>query len=660
MSNIAGEVKYTVSIDTTKLKSGLKEASKEVDKSNKDNTDKLKGMAKSAGGVALNIAKVGAGVAIAAVGAATAEVAGLATAAGKSFSEYEQLYGGIKALFNDDAALIAKVQDQANGAWETMQTSVNDYYQQFASVYALVAADITDQNLAIEQTNRLMGIEADLANTYGYDMEYAATAINWALKGSYSYIDNLNIGIKGTKEGFLEAAQGAGYMVSSVDELSSSDIISVIEHYTEKVGALNRSQQEAATTIQGSLKMTKASWDNLMTGLADDTQEVAPLIKTLVGSIGVALKNLLPIVKTSLEGAVELISEITPMILAMIPELVNDVLPAILEAAKGIVGAVVAAAPQILQTLSNMAPELVNAVVAMVDIFCQNLPLIINALFQAAMTIVKALIPKLPEILKSIVTALLGIVQMLTAPENLSLILEAGVMLLEALVDSIPVVIDALAVALPDIISSVVAFLVDPKTIGLIMRAAVTLFMALVQATPQVLGALFEAFKRLFTDLWAKLGSIFSDFAGRFADGIGGAIKRAINGMLGIVESMINKPINAINGALSAINAIPGVNVGTLPNVKIPRMATGGIVPANAGGHLILAGEGGQNEWVVPESKMADLIAKINSQTAQGSNITVNVSGIYATSESQKREVAMDIWEKINEVNRSRMGALNI
>ena len=70
---------------------------------------------------------------------------------------------------------------------------------------------------------------------------------------------------------------------------------------------------------------------------------------------------------------------------------------------------------------------------------------------------------------------------------------------------------------------------------------------------------------------------------------------------------------------------------------------------------MILAGEGGEDEWVVPESKMASMIEQLGG--ARG-NITINVEGIYATSESQKREVALDIWNKIQEVDRSRMGAM--
>ena len=99
-----------------------------------------------------------------------------------------------------------------------------------------------------------MTLESDLANTFGYSVEEASTAINWALKGSFNYIDNLNLGIKGTQEGFLEAAHNAGYRVDDVKELTSSDILDILEKTADQYGVLGKTAEEAMKTIQGSTK----------------------------------------------------------------------------------------------------------------------------------------------------------------------------------------------------------------------------------------------------------------------------------------------------------------------------------------------------------------------------------------------------------------------
>ena len=202
---IAGSLTYDTKLDTKGFQSGL---------------NKIGGIAKGvAVGVGASITAIGTGLSV------------LVKKAVDNYAEYEQLVGGVESIFGGiekGAEQIKKVTDTANEAWKNLTMSQNDYYKNFTSTYPLMKNDIEDQNEAIEQTNRLMTLESDLANTFGYSVEQASTAINWALKGSFNYIDNLNLGIKGTQEGFLEAAHNAGYMVDDVKELTSSDILYIL------------------------------------------------------------------------------------------------------------------------------------------------------------------------------------------------------------------------------------------------------------------------------------------------------------------------------------------------------------------------------------------------------------------------------------------------
>lgn len=179
------------------------------------------------------------------------------------------------------------------------------------------------------------------------------------------------------------------------------------------------------------------------------------------------------------------------------------------------------------------------------------------------------------------------------------------------------------------------------------------------------IGTLIANIVNKFIHLGVKIGQIWQDIKDKIVgiglkigEAVGGAIKGAINKVLGFAESILNKPIDAINGLINVINAVPGINLGKLSRLSLPRLASGGIVESERGGSVIMAGEAGEDEWVVPESKMASMIEQLQARGFGGSNnITINVEGIWATSESQKRDVAQDIWEKINEINKSRMGA---
>jgi hypothetical protein len=111
-------------------------------------------------------------------------------------------------------------------------------------------------------------------------------------------------------------------------------------------------------------------------------------------------------------------------------------------------------------------------------------------------------------------------------------------------------------------------------------------------------------------------------------EGIGAIVKGALNGMLGFVEGYINFIISGINGLLGAINRVLsagkaiGINlqVPTIPTLKIPRLAEGGIVMPRPGGVLANIAEAGQAEAVIP----LDRLGKFGQGNQTTYNITVN------------------------------------
>lgn len=234
-----------------------------------------------------------------------------------AYADYEQLFGGIQALFDNNAAAQEKVVATGTKAWQDLTMSQNDYYKSFMSSYPLIKASIEDQNAAIDTTNRLLALEADLANTFGGDVSNYANAINWALKGTYSYLDNLNIGIAGTAAGFLEAANNSGLFdkkLKSLDELTSDQKLAVLEHYAEQYGVLGRTAAEAAGTIQGSTLMMKAAWQNLLIGFADETQDVSVLVEDLLTSCVTVAKNVVPRIVQIFQGILDAVPEIVEQV----------------------------------------------------------------------------------------------------------------------------------------------------------------------------------------------------------------------------------------------------------------------------------------------------------------------------------------------------------
>jgi hypothetical protein len=172
------------------------------------------------------------------------------------------------------------------------------------------------------------------------------------------------------------------------------------------------------------------------------------------------------------------------------------------------------------------------------------------------------------------------------------------------------------------------------KTITLVAALATGLVILI-----DYLVKLYGGWDKLFKDIgtWlanfvigfkTALNQIGSFFAAVF-DTLGGIARGALNGVLGFIEGYINFIIAGVNGLLTLINRVLGagkaiginVQIPTIPNVQIPRLAEGGIVMPRPGGVLANIGEGGQAEAVIPLNKMKDFGGGTTN------NYTINVNG---------------------------------
>lgn len=75
---------------------------------------------------------------------------------------------------------------------------------------------------------------------------------------------------------------------------SFSDIITAIDLIQQKQQIAGTTAREAATTIEGSLSMAKAAWENWLTGLGDSDADMSQLTDNLVTSVETAAENVVP------------------------------------------------------------------------------------------------------------------------------------------------------------------------------------------------------------------------------------------------------------------------------------------------------------------------------------------------------------------------------
>lgn len=136
-------------------------------------------------------------------------------------------------------------------------------------------------------------------------------------------------------------------------------------------------------------------------------------------------------------------------------------------------------------------------------------------------------------------------------------------------------------------------------------------FTGIFQGAYNNIVAIFSGIGSFFRGLWDVISGAFSSLGTKIGDAIGGAVKAGINGVLSIIEGTINSGIGMINGAIGLINKIPGVEIGYMPNLNLPRLARGGVL-AN-GARAVIAGEDGA-EAIVPLEKNTMWIRRVANE----------------------------------------------
>ena len=106
----------------------------------------------------------------------------------------------------------------------------------------------------------------------------------------------------------------------------------------------------------------------------------------------------------------------------------------------------------------------------------------------------------------------------------------------------------------------------------------------------------FSGWGSFFSGLWGKVKSKFGSIGTSIGTAMGNAVKNGMNGALSKVESAINKGIGLINSAIRLANKLPGIDVGTVGKISLPRLAKGGVLERGQIGLL----EGSGAEAVVP------------------------------------------------------------
>lgn len=462
--------------------------------------------------------------------ASTAVVA-VGKAAISSYADYEQLVGGVETLFDESSATVIA---NAQNAYKTAGMSANEYMETVTSFSASLLQSLGgDTKAAADKADMAITDMSDNANKMGTSIEMIQNAYNGFAKQNYTMLDNLKLGYGGTKEEMQRLLDDASKLSGIEYDISSySDIVDAIHIVQNEMGITGTTAKEASSTISGSLASAKASWQNLLTGIADENQDVGGLITQFFDSIVTVADNIVPRIAQVMGTLPQLITDLVPKLLTKVSELIDILLPVVVDGAVSLLNAIVQVLPQLVTSILNALPALISGIeqvfYAIVDalpqlmtVICEALPVLIPQLVDALVNmivylathiaeIIQPLIDNLPEIIIAIVNALM---------DNLPALIEGTVQLVIGIVQAIPQIIMALIEALPTVIQSILEGLWNAlplllegiiSIVGEIGTAIWDIFSGFFTALGEWLGGLWESIKTIFAPVVEWFGNLFS------------------------------------------------------------------------------------------------------------------------------------------------------
>jgi len=161
---------------------------------------------------------------------------------------------------------------------------------------------------------------------------------------------------------------------------------------------------------------------------------------------------------------------------------------------------------------------------------------------------------------------------------------------------------------------------------GAVVIIAIIAALVALQVKFNIFGKAIDGIKAGFWMWWDVVKFVFGaiksgfgelkDLGVKIFDGIGGAFKGVINAVIAGLEGGLNFAIKGLNIILDGIDkaAGPWVNFGEIPNVKLPRLAEGGIT---TGPTIAMIGEKGP-EAIIPLDRLGNM--------GQGNTINITVT----------------------------------
>lgn len=484
------------------------------------------------------------------VGAATTAMTVLVKKSVEAVGEFEQLAGGAQKIF--DEMDYSQIEEDAVNAYKTMNMSANEYLSAINNVGATFSSTMGDTK-GYETAKKGLQAISDYATGTGKDIDTLSEKYQMITRSTSSYLsiaDQFSGLLPQTTDGFLEAAQAAGYLSDEYTSLTDVPVAEYQQALTELledgVDALNltgNTAAEASDTLTGSISAAKSAFENFISGASD--------IDQVVETFGNAAENI-----------VKVVAEMTPSLLNGMVTLINNLLPQVPILIQQLLPGVVSGVVSIITGIINLLPQIIEMLASM-------LPTILESLINGLMTIGQSLIQMLPTIIPQIITAIIEALAMINEHFDEFMMMGFQIIwaIIQGLINSIPTII----ANLPTIIEAMLNFFTAGKMLSAGTALLKGLGNGLIKSIPSLISNLPQIITSMVSTLKTQGVAGFKDIGVQLLKGLW-------NGLSSAKDWIVNKIKGLGSSVMSAIKGIFGIHSPSTEFAWIGQMNMEGLI----------------------------------------------------------------------------------
>lgn len=298
----------------------------------------------------------------------------------EAYGSYEQLSGGVEKIFGNSADIVRR---NARNAFQTATMSANQYMETVTGFSASLLQGLGGDTVAAARiADMALSDMSDNANTYGTNIDSIIATYQGLAKGTYSMLDNLRLGYGGSQQEMVRLINDSHILneeITSLDNITFDQMIEAIHAIQTEMNITGTTAREASTTVEGSINMLRAAWQNLLVDLGRSDQDTERAADELADAIVTVANNVEPVLRRVANNLPRVLPIILRGIRSDIPQAVRvggEVMNAVGRAA-------VDAAPEAIDIIADNLPEATAIVSALLrnlsSSLRENAPALVDA-----------------------------------------------------------------------------------------------------------------------------------------------------------------------------------------------------------------------------------------------------------------------------------------